>query len=107
MNPQAYKDEVQPGEKAPARVENTIAFKYPPQRKKSKPHIVLFIIASACVLLGLLSLVIALSLPVGLVYPRGLLGYFVSFIGPLYGFFSGTILFLIGLIVYRINRKSR
>ena len=60
MAPQAYKDEVQPGEEAPAGDENTTdAFLYPPQQKKSKPYMVWFKRAGVCVGVGLLSIVIA------------------------------------------------
>ena len=60
MAPQAYKDEVQPGEEAPAGDENTTdAFLYPPQQKKSKPYMIWFKRAGVCVGVGLLSIVIA------------------------------------------------
>ncbi|MGZ3611265.1 MAG: hypothetical protein ACXVBU_14515, partial [Ktedonobacteraceae bacterium] len=54
MPPQTSKDEVQPGEKAPAGDENTTdAFLYPPQQKKSKPYMVWFKRAGVCVGVGL------------------------------------------------------
>jgi hypothetical protein len=102
----AYKDEVQPAEKTPAGVENTTdAYQYPPQHKKSKPHVVLFIIATVCFGVGLLSLVIYDSLP-----PGSEMLAFLLICMVLFAFISGAALFLLGLAVYfneKYNEKYR
>ena len=101
MNSQAYKDEVQPAEKAPADVEHTNgAFQVPPPHKKSIAYKVLFTLAFVCFGVGLLSY-----------------GNNPSFSGELEGmwtimiitfaFVSGVVLFLIGLLFYPIDKKSR
>ena len=102
MTPQAYKDEVQPGEKAPAGDENTTdAFLYPPQQKKSKPYMGWFIIAGVCVVVGLLCMMIG----VFSWYTNE--GVLVFILGSFFAFIGGVAFFLTGLLVYLLEKMSR
>ena len=112
MAPQAYKDEVQPGEEAPAGDENTTdAFLYPPQQKKSKPYMIWFKRAGVCVGVGLLSIVIAfvialLRMTNFLENAEGILMVTFYYL-PLLALVGGLGFFITGLLVYRTDRKSR
>jgi hypothetical protein len=112
MTPQEYKEEVQPGEKTPDRVENTAdAYKYPPQQKKSKPYMVWFKRAGVCVGVGLLSIVMGFVIAFFWMtnFLENALGILmVTFVFlPLFALVGGVAFFLTGLLVYRTDRKSR
>ena len=108
MAPQAYKDEVQPGEKAPAGDENTTdAFLYPPQQKKSKPYMVWFKRASVCVGVGLLSIVIALLWMTNFLENAEGILMVTFYCLPLLALVGGVGFFTTDLLVYHTDRKSR
>ena len=103
MAPQTSKDEVQPGEKAPAGDENTTdAFLYPPQQKKSKPYMVWFTLGFVCLGVGLLLPLLLNENSFEGEMAAGLVLFTIMF-----AFICGAVLITIGLLVYRTDRKWR